>query len=71
MRIEGFANNHIGQGFLFDPLLMPFKVTILVKSYSSVIVLLIGGLLHGVLRKELPNTSFTVGFKTSTINKSY
>ena len=35
MRIEGFVNNHIGQGFLFD-LLVPFKATILVKSYIFV-----------------------------------
>ena len=61
MRIEGFVNNHIGQGFLFD-LLVPVKATILVKSYISVIALLIGGLLQGVLRKELLITPFTEGF---------
>ena len=66
-----FVKNHIGQGFLLDPLLVPFKATALVESYISVIVLIIGGLLQGVLRKELPINPFTEDFKTSTLNKSY
>ena len=67
-RIGDLVKNHIGKGFLFDPFLVPFKTTILVKSYISVIVLLIGGLLQDVLRKELPITSFTESFKTSTFS---
>ena len=63
--------NHIGQGFLCDALLVPFKIIILVKSYSSVIVLLIGGLLQDVLRKELPVTFSTEGFNTGTLSKLY
>ena len=52
--IEGFAQDHVGQGFLLAPLLVPFKTIILVKNYINVVVLLIGGFVQGVLRKGCP-----------------
>ena len=42
---------HIREDFLLAPLLVPFKTTASVESYTSVIILLTEGLLQGVQRK--------------------
>ena len=71
LQIKGLMKCHIREGFLLASLLVPFKATASVESYTSVIILLTEGLLQGVLRKQLSITPFTEGFETTTLNKSY
>ena len=61
--IEGFVQDHVGQGFLLAPLLVPFKTTILVKNYINVVSrFAYRRFCTGCSTKGLSITPFTEGF---------